>query len=127
MCLEYSESNINFNIDVDINPPSIPVRNNKEYDGCNAKKRKWLFENRELIVDWQEEWSKSRDLSAATGGTRSIRFRKVNRQGLVIPEQVNNFWLSLLSRIPSFATKSIFQTGNPPIISEIVLRVWNYL
>jgi len=96
LCLEYSESNINFNIDVDINPPSIPVRNNKEYDGCNAKKRKWLFENRELIVDWQEEWSKSRDLSAATGGTRSIRFRKVNRQGLVIPEQVNNFWLSLL-------------------------------
>ena len=31
------------------------------------------------------------------------------------------------NRIPSFATKSIFQTGNPPIISEIVLRVWNYL
>ena len=33
----------------------------------------------------------------------------------------------IVNRIPSFATKSIFQTGNPPIISEIVLRVWNYL
>ena len=92
MCLEYSESNITFNIDVDINPPSIPVRNDKEYDGSNVKKRKWLFKNRELIVDWQEEWSKSRDLSAATGGIRSLRFRKVNRQGLVIPEQVNIFF-----------------------------------
>ena len=37
------------------------------------------------------------------------------------------FEISLYIRIPSFATKSIFQTGNPPIISEIVLRVWNYL
>ena len=82
------------NIDVDLSPPQISVKNVEDYDGSNEKKRKFLWKNREHIIDWLPEYQKSYDMSAfgrlivgQGGGKKSIRMRKVNRN-LVIPERV---------------------------------------
>ena len=77
------------NFDVDVSPPTIPVRYIDKYNGSNKKKRLWLEKNRP--VNWIPEWRKSYDMTAAgkrKGGKRSVRLRRVSRH-LVIPEQVN--------------------------------------
>ena len=86
-----------FNLDVDVNPPTIPVNNIDKFNGSNEMKRKWIIENRHKIVNWRSEYWKSHDMSAAVrydehgemigGGTRSVRLRLVNHD-TVIPEQV---------------------------------------
>ena len=86
-----------FNLDADVNPPTIPVTNIDKFNGSNEMKRKWILENRHKIVNWRSEYWKSYDMSAAVrynedgemigGGTRSVRLRLVNRN-MVIPEQV---------------------------------------
>ena len=59
------------------------------YKSLIKAKRTWLFNNRFWILNWLQEYFKSEDMSdAASGGTRSIRFRMVNRN-TVIPEQVS--------------------------------------
>ena len=107
-----------FIIDVDVNPPTIPVTNVKLFNGSNKMKRMWLKKNKHRITNWRSEWRKSHDMSAAGSvvmkdekgrvvrenyhkqldyyygdvvliGTRSVRLRMVNRN-LVIPEQVND-------------------------------------
>ena len=89
MSLEFNEPDgSKFNLDVDVSPPTIPVRNKDAFDGSNKKKREWLEKHRP--VNWLPEWRKSYDMSAAgkvEGGKRSIRLRRVNRN-LVIPERV---------------------------------------
>ena len=98
-----------FIIDVDINPPSLHVEGIKYFDGSNKMKRLWLKKNRRRIRNWRAESRKTYDMSAAGNlwardkngnfleddedygyvrvGTRSVRFRLVNRN-MVIPEQV---------------------------------------
>ena len=86
-----------FNLDVDVNPPTIHVNNVNQFNGSNKMKRKWLLENRDSVVNWRGEYWKSYDMSAAVrydefgniigGGTRSVRLRMVNKK-MVIPEQV---------------------------------------
>ena len=83
------------NLDIDVSPPTIPVRNIDKFNGSNEKKRKWLEKHRP--VNWLAEWWKSYDMSDAVtydengemiiGGKRSVRLRRVNMD-LVIPEQV---------------------------------------
>ena len=89
MSLEFDEPDgSKLNLDVDVSPPTIPVRNNEKYDGSNKKKREWLEKHRP--VNWISEWRKSYDMTAAAeGGKRSVRLRRVNRN-LVIPERVRN-------------------------------------
>ena len=74
------------NLDVDVSPPTIPVKNVENYDGSNKRKRQWLEKHRP--VNWISEWRKTYDMTAATGGKRAVRLRRVNRD-LVIPEQVH--------------------------------------
>ena len=87
--LEFDEPDgTKLNLDVDVSPPTIPVRNIKEYDGNNQMKRKWL--ERYRPANWIPEWRKSYDMTAAgkrKGGKRSVRMRRINRN-MVIPEQV---------------------------------------
>ena len=93
--LEFHDPEGKFNLDVDVSPPTIPVTNVDEYEGSNEKKRAWLLKHRP--VDWLIEWWKSPDMSdAGLGGKRSIRLRKINKS-LVIPEQVNQSFLSYLN------------------------------
>ena len=54
-----------FIIDVDVNPPTIPVTNVKHFNGSNKLKRMWLKKNRHRIRNWRSEWRKSHDMSAA--------------------------------------------------------------
>ena len=75
-------------LDIDLSPPSIPVRNVNDYDGSNQKKRDWLEKFRPK--NWLREWRKSPDMSAASGGRRSIRLRRLS-EDLVIPERVCYF------------------------------------
>ena len=87
MSLKFDEPDgSQFNIDVDVSPPTIPVINNDWYNGSNKKKKEWLEKHRP--VNWIPEWRKSYDMTAAAeGGKRSVRLRRVNRN-LVIPERV---------------------------------------
>ena len=59
--------------------------NVENFNGSNKSKREWLEKHRP--VNWISEWRKSYDMTAATGGKRAVRLRRVNRD-LVIPEQV---------------------------------------
>ena len=89
------------NLDIDINPPTIPVEkkydfeNHKydEFDGRNVLKRERLEREREKLVDWKSEWIKSEDNSEAAGEDdglkRSVRLRFFNQRD-VIAEQVGN-------------------------------------
>ena len=110
--LLFKEDGEPFIIDVDINPPTIPVENVKNFSGSNKMKRLWLRKNRRTIRNWRAEWRKTHDMSAAGKvkvkgkngrlvrvGKRSVRLRLVNRK-LVIPEQVSlsNFTPKNLSR-----------------------------
>ena len=89
MHLEFELSNKKlFNLDVDLSPPSINVKNVNDYDGSNVNKRIWLEKNRPK--NWVPEWRKSPDMSAATGGRKSIRLRRLS-DDLVIPERVRHF------------------------------------
>ena len=106
--LVYQEDDKPFIIDVDVNPPTIPVKNVKYFNGSNKMKRLWLKKNRHRIRNWRAEWRKSHDMSAAgrvyvtdhrghrvedeSGnyvlvGIRSVRLRMVNRN-LVIPKTI---------------------------------------
>ena len=82
--------NINFWMDVDINPPNLKVKNVDDYDGNNTVKRNFLEKNRKDIIGWVDEWAKTLDMRAAIflGGKRSIRLRLVNRNK-VLTEQVS--------------------------------------
>ena len=85
---EPDEPNGKLNLDVDVSPPTIPVRFIENYDGNNEKKRRWLERHRP--ANWVSEWRKSYDMTAAgksKGAKRSVRLRRINRN-LVIPEQV---------------------------------------
>ena len=62
---EFKEADGLFNFDVDVNPPTIPVRNIHSFDGSNQLKRIWLLKNRHKIRNWRAEWRKSHDMSAA--------------------------------------------------------------
>ena len=78
-------------MDVDLNLPTIRVKNAEYYDGNNSVKRLFLEKNRKDIVGWIDEWNKTLDMRAAMflGGKRSIRFRLVNRNK-VLAEQVKH-------------------------------------
>ena len=105
LCFQEKDQRKPFVIDVDVNPPTIPIENVKNFNGSNKMKRLWLKKNRQTVRNWRAEWRKSHDMSAAgrvyvqesdkygmkvkvLAGKRSVRFRFVNRN-LVIPEQVN--------------------------------------
>ena len=81
------------NLDIDINPPSIPIWEDKGnmFDGRNVLKRDRLEREREKLVDWKSEWNKSEDNSEAAGEDdglkRSVRLRFFNQRD-VIAEQV---------------------------------------
>ena len=86
MHFEFEEDDgTKINLDVDVSPPTIPVKNVENFNGSNKSKREWLEKHRP--VNWISEWRKSYDMTAATGGKRAVRLRRVNRD-LVIPEQV---------------------------------------
>ena len=77
-------------LDVDLNPPTLKVKNADDYDGNNQVKRKFLEEHSGEIVGWMDEWIKTPDMRAALflGGKRSIRLRLVNKD-TVLAEQVD--------------------------------------
>ena len=79
---------INFRMDVDLNPPTIKVKNVDDFDGNNHVKRNFLEKHRQDIINWIDEWMKTLDMRAAIflGGKRSIRLRLVNRNK-VLAEQ----------------------------------------
>ena len=83
------------NLDIDINPPSIPIEERMwdMFDGRNVLKRERLEREREKLVDWKGEWIKSEDNSEAAGEDdglkRSVRLRFFNQRD-VIAEQVEN-------------------------------------
>ena len=80
--------NPKFNIDIDLSPPVIHVKNADRFDGSNDLKRQWIEKNRPYL--WLPEWRKTPNMSAAKrGGKRSIRLRRINRN-LVIPERVSS-------------------------------------
>ena len=81
---------INFRLDVDINPPNLKVMNQDDYNGNNTVKRNFLEINRRTIVKWVDEWMKTLDMTAAVffvNSKRSIRLRLVNKNR-VLTEQV---------------------------------------
>ena len=95
-----NEDNTVTYMDVDINPPSIPVSKRlyqeypqgpvieeEDYDGSNTDKRAWLEEHRP--INWKTEWDKSEDMSeaAADGLMRCVRLRFHNHHD-VLAEQV---------------------------------------
>ena len=88
----HEEDGTKFNLDVDVSPPTIPVKNVENFNGSNQSKKKWLEKHRP--VNWISEWRKSYDMTAAVGGKRAVRLRRINRN-LVIPEQVINYFQSI--------------------------------
>ena len=81
-------------LDVDLNPPSLKVKNADDYDGNNQVKRKYLEDHSAEIVGWIDEWIKTPDMRAAAflGGKRSIRLRLINKN-TVLAEQVKLYFL----------------------------------
>ena len=57
--------------DIDINPPNIPTRNTKDFNGDNFWKRDYL--ERTLPVGWLDEWKKSVSMVVASAFSESKR------------------------------------------------------
>ena len=60
-----------FNLDIDINPPNIPICNINQYDGSNWDKRQYL--ERTKPVGWLDEWMKSVNMQVANAYPESQR------------------------------------------------------
>ena len=85
-------SKYGFNLDVDLNPPNLMVKDMEwsKYNGSNGSKLNYLEQNSSTVTGWLDEWRKSVDMTAASAfpeSKRSIRLRLINRD-TVLAEQV---------------------------------------
>ena len=93
--LEFKQEDGSFlNLDVDVNPGSIPYIS--KFDGNNESKRNRLERERVKLIDWKTEWDKSPEFSELCGGgwgftpddglKRSVRLRYFNFKDVISEE-----------------------------------------
>ena len=114
---QFEENGHLYNLDVDINPPTLPVgkiqivernywedvktvKDEPEFDGSNTDKRNWILKKREKMAGWKTEYDKTLDNSAAAGVNdglpRPVRLRCYNMKDVIV-EQVLQFTIQFQS------------------------------
>ena len=103
---QFEENGQLYHLDVDINPPTLPVgkiqmldiyiydvKDEADFDGSNTDKRNWILTQREKMAGWKTEYDKTLDNSAAAGVNdglpRPVRLRCYNMKDVIV-EQVSN-------------------------------------